>query len=157
MTTYINTYVNLVIYRSAFNPFRGLDFEIIHDLFAEKKCSIKEATDKYYDIKALNKVQASLPPVKTLMKQQKSILILLLQKDLSHLIKKLDFSNSKKLRDKFKFCQQAQETCSAADGHQEHDGYFNIYIKMHRNIVEAKHFGGKPTKCQHTRLLKQRI
>ena len=47
---------------STFKPFRGLDFDVIHNLLVEideKKSSIKEAIDKCCDIKALQKVQAA--------------------------------------------------------------------------------------------------
>ena len=126
---------------SSFKPFRGLDSDTIYQLLTDidvKKCTLKEAAGKCAEIKALQKIQAAFmkftncedwdeavnryPDFATVEKLEP--------------FKKLDFTTSKKIPDKFlKFCQQAKEMSSITDGNREHEGYFSTSHKGFLGIV----------------------
>ena len=126
---------------SSFKAFRGLDADIIYQLLSEvdnKKSSIKEAVAKCAEIKALQKVQAAFIKFTNCEDWDEAVTKYpdFATAEKLEPFKKLDFSNPKKVPDKFlKFCQQAKEVTTSVDGHLEHDGYFSTSHKGYMGIL----------------------
>lgn len=131
---------------STFKAFRGLDSDVVYQLLTEidnKKCSVKEAISKCAEIKVLQKIQEAFIKVTNCEDWDEAVTKYpdFATAEKLEPFKKLDFSNPKKVPDKFlKFCQRAKEVPTVADGHQEHDGYFSIFHNGCMGIVWKQNF-----------------
>ena len=125
---------------SAFKPFRGLELSTIHDILEDissKKCSFKEATTKCSDIKALQKVQSAFIRAANCDNWEEAVehYPLFTTAEKLEPFKHLDFTNSKKVPEKFfAYCQRIKEGMNELRlaVHEDHDNYFFI---SHQNSM----------------------
>ena len=118
---------------SAFKPFRGLEANVVHDILEEvssKKNSFKEATTKCNDVKSLQKVQAAFIKATNCKSWEEAMEKYPTFTTSAKLepFKTLDFSNLKKIPEKFfAYCQHIKQVMDGVQQDavcEDQDKYF---------------------------------
>jgi len=127
---------------STFKPFRGLTMDTVHDLLCEVSkgtSTLKEATKKCQDIKALQKVQTAFIQVTKCDTWDTAVerYPYFTTSDMLEPFKTLDFSDPKKVPAKFfSFCQHVMDAPTNNDQESsenfDQDNHFRI---SHYNVI----------------------
>lgn len=125
---------------SAFKPFRGLEMNVVHDILlkvSSRECSFKEATTKCNDIKALQKIQTAFIKATNCESWDEAMekYPTFTTAEKLEPFKNLDFSNYKKIPEKFfNYCQHVKEVMNEPKIviNEDHDKHFFI---SHQNSL----------------------